>query len=78
MRKRESLSDRRRVMKGESLDPTLIAGPGQQDEYLARQIIDHSMTVDYIWQEYQPSLAAKATTPCNTERCGVCGGSGYD
>lgn len=41
-------------------------------------IIDHGISFDYLWQEYQKGLHSASTEPCDTSvcrRCGVCGES---
>lgn len=66
----------RQVMADQGLDPELFSGGRGEDEPLPWQVIDHGINDHYLWQEYQKSLVAKATIPCDPavcRRCGVCG-----
>ena len=47
----------------------------QQEELFPWDFIDHGVSKDYLWQEYQAALAGEVTDPCEPEeckRCGVC------
>jgi radical SAM superfamily enzyme YgiQ (UPF0313 family) len=46
-----------------------------RDELFPWDFIDHGVSKDYLWSEYQAALAGEATAPCDPEeckRCGVC------
>jgi radical SAM superfamily enzyme YgiQ (UPF0313 family) len=46
-----------------------------REELLPWDFIDHGVSKDYLWQEYQQALAGQTTEPCDPEecrRCGVC------
>jgi hypothetical protein len=40
---------------------------------LAWSIIDHGIEAGYLWREYQRSFEEKATPPCDTGVCRICG-----
>jgi radical SAM superfamily enzyme YgiQ (UPF0313 family) len=47
----------------------------EQEELFPWDFIDHGVSKDYLWQEYQAALAEKATDPCDPtdcKKCGVC------
>jgi radical SAM superfamily enzyme YgiQ (UPF0313 family) len=67
----------KQAMRKEGLRPESFAifqyGKG---DYLPWHVIDHSITDEYLWSEYQKSFQAKTTMSCDTsicKRCGVCG-----
>lgn len=46
-----------------------------REEIFPWDIIDHGVSKDYLWEEYQLALAARQTPPCpatGCRRCGVC------
>jgi radical SAM superfamily enzyme YgiQ (UPF0313 family) len=48
----------------------------KKDEYFAWNIVNHKISQEYLWQEYQKSFLAKTTQACDTRvcrKCGVCG-----
>ncbi|MDA8165859.1 MAG: radical SAM protein [Desulfobacteraceae bacterium] len=67
----------RQAMKDEGLDPGFYANRGRgEQERFPWEIVDHGLDRGYLWREYQRALAARATPPCEIERCrrcGVCG-----
>ncbi len=47
----------------------------QREELFPWDFIDHGVTKDYLWEEYQKALAGQQTPPCPVrpcQRCGVC------
>ncbi len=47
----------------------------ERKELFPWDFIDHGVSKDYLWQEYQAALAEKATDPCDPtdcKKCGVC------
>jgi radical SAM superfamily enzyme YgiQ (UPF0313 family) len=47
-----------------------------REELFPWDFIDHGVSKDYLWQEYQAALAGETTPPCdpgNCVACGVCG-----
>ncbi len=47
-----------------------------KDDFFPWSIVDHKITQEYLWQEYQKSFQAKTTKACDTKvcrKCGVCG-----
>ena len=51
------------------------------DELFPWDFIDHGISKEYLWEEYQRALEGKETPPCRPEvcsRCGVCRGEGKD
>jgi hypothetical protein len=47
----------------------------QREELFPWDFIDHGVSKDYLWNEYQLALAGEVTDPCDPEvcdRCGVC------
>jgi radical SAM superfamily enzyme YgiQ (UPF0313 family) len=47
-----------------------------KDELLPWDFIDHGVSRDYLWEEWEKALAGKVTAACDPEhccRCGVCG-----
>jgi radical SAM superfamily enzyme YgiQ (UPF0313 family) len=47
----------------------------EREELLPWDFIEHGVTKDYLWHEYQAALAGETTEPCDPEeckRCGVC------
>lgn len=64
----------RQSMKDQHLRPEHYALRARdQDELLPWEIIDHGISRDYLWAEYQKGLTSKATRPCNTAKCRTCG-----
>jgi radical SAM superfamily enzyme YgiQ (UPF0313 family) len=48
----------------------------EREELLPWDFIDHGLSKDYLWNEYQLALAGQTTPPCdpgNCVACGVCG-----
>jgi len=48
----------------------------EREELLPWDFIDHGLSKDYLWNEYQAALAGETTPPCdpgNCVTCGVCG-----
>jgi len=46
-----------------------------QEELFPWDFIDHGVSKDYLWHEYQAALVGESTDPCDPElcsRCGVC------
>jgi radical SAM family uncharacterized protein len=46
-----------------------------RDELFPWDFIDHGVSKDYLWKEYQAALAGESTEPCDPQeckRCGVC------
>jgi radical SAM superfamily enzyme YgiQ (UPF0313 family) len=51
------------------------------DELFPWDFIDHGVTKDYLWEEYQRALQGQETPPCRPQvcsRCGVCRGEGEE
>jgi radical SAM superfamily enzyme YgiQ (UPF0313 family) len=49
------------------------------DELFPWDFIDHGLSKDYLWEEYQRALEEKETPPCQPQvcsRCGICQGEG--
>jgi hypothetical protein len=47
-----------------------------KDELFPWDFIDHGVSRDYLWEEWEKALAGKVTPACDPEhccRCGVCG-----
>jgi radical SAM superfamily enzyme YgiQ (UPF0313 family) len=47
----------------------------ERDELFPWDFIDHGVTKEYLWHEYQQALKGRTTDPCDPEeckRCGVC------
>ena len=40
---------------------------------LQRRLLDHGIEGGYLWREYQRSFEEKATPPCDTGVCRICG-----
>jgi radical SAM superfamily enzyme YgiQ (UPF0313 family) len=64
----------KQALKRNGLHPELFATRqyGQQSP-LAWSIVDHGIKDDYLWREYQRSFEEKATPPCDTGVCRICG-----
>jgi len=48
----------------------------EREELLPWDFIDHGLSKDYLWNEYQLALAGETTPQCdpgNCVSCGVCG-----
>ena len=45
----------------------------QREELLPWDFIDHGVSKDYLWNEYQAALAGETTEPCDPENCVACG-----
>jgi radical SAM superfamily enzyme YgiQ (UPF0313 family) len=45
----------------------------EREELLPWDFIDHGLSKDYLWNEYQLALAGKSTEPCDPEQCSRCG-----
>jgi len=44
-----------------------------REELLPWDFIDHGLSKDYLWNEYQLALAGETTEPCDPESCVACG-----
>ncbi len=44
-----------------------------REELFPWDFIDHSVTKDYLWNEYQLALAGQSTDPCDPDNCVACG-----
>ena len=44
-----------------------------RDELFPWDFIDHGVSKDYLWKEYQAALAGEATEPCDPDNCVACG-----
>jgi len=49
-----------------------ICGYGESD-YFPWLIIDHSIKQSYLWHEYQKAFSGRRSSPCDTEKCRICG-----
>jgi len=60
------------------INPDIMASRFRsRDEIFPWDIIDHGISRDFLWSEYQKALDGKVSSPCNTDkctRCGVCNG----
>jgi len=45
----------------------------QREELLPWDFIDHGLSKDYLWNEYQAALAGETTEPCDPGTCVTCG-----
>jgi len=45
----------------------------EREELLPWDFIDHGLSKDYLWNEYQAALAGETTEPCDPESCVSCG-----
>lgn len=64
----------RHCMKAAGLDPELYASRERgRHELFPWEILDHGISREYLWQEYQRALAAKSSAPCDVKRCRRCG-----
>jgi len=45
----------------------------EREELLPWDFIDHGLSKDYLWNEYQAALAGEFTEPCDPENCVACG-----
>ena len=65
-----------RACRASALNPDFfVLRERDRDELFPWDFIDHGVTKDYLWEEYQKALAARETSPCQPEvcsRCGVC------
>jgi hypothetical protein len=43
------------------------------DEILPWDILDHGITKEYLWKEYERALKGQVTPPCDVGRCFRCG-----
>ncbi len=58
-----------------SVEKLILAGFDSQS-YFPWYVIDHGISHDYLWGEYEKAFTGKASRPCDTalcRRCGVCG-----
>ncbi len=66
----------KQAMKKHHLTPWEYAiRPRKKEELFCWDLMDHGITKNYLWSEFQKSLKAKLTEPCDTKicrRCGVC------
>ncbi len=66
----------KRAMKKKQLCPEQFAVCGyDQHDTFPWDIVDHGITVEYLFSEYEKAFAEKTTVPCDTrvcKRCGVC------
>ncbi|MCG6981338.1 MAG: radical SAM protein [Deltaproteobacteria bacterium] len=44
-----------------------------RDELFPWDFIDHGVSKDYLWKEYQAALAGESTQPCDPDNCVACG-----
>ena len=44
-----------------------------RDELFPWDFIDHGVSKDYLWSEYQAALAGESTPPCDPDNCVACG-----
>ncbi|MGQ9919803.1 MAG: radical SAM protein, partial [Desulfobacca sp.] len=52
-----------------------VMRPRPREELFPWDFIDHGVSKDYLWEEYQKALAGQQTPPCpphGCRRCGVC------
>jgi radical SAM superfamily enzyme YgiQ (UPF0313 family) len=45
----------------------------EREELLPWDFIDHGLSKDYLWNEYQLALAGESTDPCDPDECSRCG-----
>ncbi len=66
----------RQQFRDHGVDPDDYVRQREQSEILPWDIIDHGISREFLWKEYQRGLDSKKTGPCQPEtctRCGVCG-----
>jgi len=66
----------RQQFRDHGVDPDDYVRQREQDEILPWDIIDHGISREFLWKEYQRGLESKKTGVCQPEtctRCGVCG-----
>ncbi|MDH3349696.1 MAG: hypothetical protein OEM02_16540, partial [Desulfobulbaceae bacterium] len=47
--------------------------PRKKEENFSWDIVDHGISKEYLWKEYQKALREGFTPPCDTSRCRACG-----
>jgi radical SAM superfamily enzyme YgiQ (UPF0313 family) len=47
--------------------------PQKQKEKKCWEVIDHGIRQEYLWREFEKSMAGKATFACQTNSCKLCG-----
>ena len=66
----------RQTFKKENIDPEdYTIRLRDPNELFPWEVIDHGISRQYLWLEYQKALQAQTTVPCDTsqcKRCGVC------
>ena len=66
----------RQVLRDHDIDPGVYTRQREENELLPWDIIDHGISREFLWREYQRGLHSKETASCQPEtctRCGVCG-----
>jgi hypothetical protein len=64
----------KQALKRSGLRPELFATRQYgQHSSMSWSIVDHGIEEGYLWREYQRSFEEKATPPCDTAVCRVCG-----
>lgn len=62
------------ALKSINVNPDFyVSRERQKEELLPWDFIDHRVSKEYLWQEYQRALAARATPACDPGRCTRCG-----
>jgi radical SAM superfamily enzyme YgiQ (UPF0313 family) len=63
-----------RACRASALNPDFfVLRERRPDELFPWDFIDHGVTKDYLWEEYQNALAARQTPPCQPDLCTRCG-----
>ncbi|MBU0728452.1 MAG: radical SAM protein [Proteobacteria bacterium] len=64
----------KQIFKQEGLMPEMYATRIRgKDEIFPWDLLDHGISREYLWKEYQRALAGKSTKSCDTEKCRKCG-----
>jgi len=62
------------AMKSVNVNPEFyIYRERAREELFPWDFIDHGVSKDYLWKEYQAALAGEATEPCDPDNCVACG-----
>ena len=67
----------RQLFRRHDVQPEHYIRERERHELFPWEIIDHGISREYLWAEYQRALAGKSTPVCDTakcRRCGVCDG----
>jgi len=67
----------RQLFRRHDVQPEHHTRERERHELFPWEIIDHGISREYLWAEYQRALAGKSTPVCDTakcRRCGVCDG----